>query len=66
MGSLLRNISRIQGHGGQEEMGGCQNYGPFLGYPKRDHNFDNYPNKRIRGNMAVLFIDCFPEFCGSI
>ena len=33
-------------------MGGCQNYGPFLGYPKywvpyytkepkRDHNFDN-------------------------
>ena len=35
-------------------MGGCQNYGPFLGpyyntapnvfgYPKRDHNFDNYP-----------------------
>ena len=38
-------------------MGGCQNYGPFLGpyyntgpntgpnlgYPKRDHNFDNPP-----------------------
>ena len=31
-------------------MGGCQNYGPFLGphnlifrYPKRDHNFDNHP-----------------------
>ena len=34
-------------------MGGCQNYGPFLdpyystapnilGYPKRDHNFDNH------------------------
>ena len=34
--------------------GGCQNYGPFLGtlnircriiigYPKRDHNFDNHP-----------------------
>ena len=35
-------------------MGNCQNYGPFLGpysntgpnlgYPKRDHNFDNHPN----------------------
>ena len=35
-------------------MSGCQNYGPFLGtlfqygtkylgYPKRDHNFDNHP-----------------------
>ena len=29
-------------------MGGCQNYGPFLGpyylgYPKRDPNFDNHP-----------------------
>ena len=35
-------------------MGGCQNNGPFLGilnircrikigYPKRDHNFDNHP-----------------------
>ena len=35
-------------------MGGCQNYGPFfgsllqygtyyLGYPKRDSDFDNYP-----------------------
>ena len=33
-------------------MSGCQTYGPFLGpyyntapigYPKRDHNFDNYP-----------------------
>ena len=33
-------------------MGGCQNYGPFLGpyynkapimYPKTDLNFDNYP-----------------------
>ena len=35
-------------------MGGCQNYGPFfvsliqystyyLGYPKRDLNFDNHP-----------------------
>ena len=33
-------------------MGGCQNYGPFSGLirhlifrvPKRDHNFDNYPD----------------------
>ena len=36
-------------------MGGCQNYGPFLGTlnirvpyyikdPKRDHNFDNHPH----------------------
>ena len=29
----------------EHEMGGCHNYGPFLGYynkaPKRDHNFDN-------------------------
>ena len=26
-------------------MGGCQNYGPFLGArdPERDHNVDNYP-----------------------
>ena len=41
-------------------MGSCQNYGPFLdpyyntapniylGYPKRDHNFDNHP---CRGYM---------------
>ena len=38
----------------QPKMGGCQNYGPFLGTlnnrcrtilgdPKRDHNFDNHP-----------------------
>ena len=38
-------------------MGGCQNYGPFLGsyydtdgtyylgYPKRDPNFDNHPGE---------------------
>ena len=25
------------------DMGGCESYGPFLGYPKRDHNFDNHP-----------------------
>ena len=39
---------------GQDDLGGCQNYGPFLGTlnirgriilgnPKRDHNFDNHP-----------------------
>ena len=38
-------------------MGGCQNNGPFFGYPKyqasyynrepkRDHNFDNHPNEK--------------------
>ena len=37
-----------------DHIGGCQNYGPFLGTrekkaphyngdPKRDHNFDNHP-----------------------
>ena len=32
-------------------MGGCQNYGPFLGTlpyytgdPEKNHNFDNHPN----------------------
>ena len=29
-------------------MGGCQNYGPFLGTlnrdPKKDHKIDNHPN----------------------
>ena len=36
---------------GNSHMGGCQNYGLFLGPlntrfrmdPKRDHNFDNHP-----------------------
>ena len=41
-----------EGMGGSaydEDLGGCQNFGPFLGphynlgYPKRDHNFDNHP-----------------------
>ena len=50
------------------QVGGCQNYGPclgpyyntapiILGYPKRDHNFDNYvsghrsitPSPNLRG-----------------
>ena len=39
-----------------EQVGDCQNYGPFLGpyyntgpnlgYPKRDHNFDNPPSQQ--------------------
>ena len=44
--------------GQQKHVGGCQNYGPFLGpyyntapnilgYPKRDHNFDNYPCEEL-------------------
>ena len=47
--------------GPEQHMGGCQNYGPFLGPyystgpntgpnlgdPKRDHNFDNPPYVRI-------------------
>ena len=39
-------------------MGGCQNDGPFFGYPKylvpyynrdpkRDHHFDNHPYERL-------------------
>ena len=51
-------------------MGGCQNYGPFFGYPEssvpyynrdpeRDHNFDNHPNetwkmKRKLGEMCFM------------
>ena len=41
-----------------KQMDGCQNYGPFLGslikygtyylgYPRRDHNFDNHPNMSV-------------------
>ena len=45
-------------------MGGCQNYGPFLGAlhircrtimgnPKRDHNFDNHPyGGRSKGRVS--------------
>ena len=40
----------------RQDLGGCQNYGPFLGTlnirgriiigtPKRDHNFDTHPFK---------------------
>ena len=45
-------------------MGDCQNYGPFLGPyyntgpnlgdPKRDHNFDNPPNRYHR-YLEVLY-----------
>ena len=39
-------------------MGGCQNYGPFLGPyynrdPKRDHYFDNHPYGLLRGMRGV-------------
>ena len=45
-------------------MDGCQNYGPFLGphyntapnilgYPKRDHNFDNHPYIYIYTDMYI-------------
>ena len=48
-------------------MGGCQNYGPFLGpycntgpntgpnYPKRDHNFDNPPYRDAPRDIGLLF-----------
>ena len=53
---MIKTITRIL-------MGGCQNYGPFLGtlnirgrtiigIQKRDHNFDNHPYElsfRVRG-----------------
>ena len=49
-------------------MGGCQNYGPFLGPcfntgpntgpnlgdPKRDHNFDNHPSSNTSFFEALL------------
>ena len=38
-------------------MGGCQNYGPFLGNrdPKRDPNFDNHPYKphKVKGYLLA-------------
>ena len=52
-------------------MGGCQNYGPFLGYPKyevpyyngdpkRDHNFDNHPDvkslPKVQGSTVCVLI----------
>ena len=50
-------------------MGGCQNYGPFLGpyyntapnnfgYPKRDHNFDNHPHD---ADLLPLELDILEE-----
>ena len=46
-------------------MDGCQNYGPFFGYPKykvpfynrdpkRDHNFDNHPHLFAHGIFLAL------------
>ena len=41
-------------------MGGCQNYGPFLGTlpyynrdPKRDHSFDNHPYVK-KGGLSEM------------
>ena len=47
------------------DMGGCQNYGPFVGYPKylvpyynrvpkKDHNFDNHPYSPLAAWEDVL------------
>ena len=53
-------------------MGGCQNYGPFLGphyntaptsylgHRKRDHNFDNHPHESHEASSWVPRSD--PEF----
>ena len=50
-----------------KHMGGCQNYAPFLGpyyntgtyylgYPKRDPDFDNHPHRQSqKGNRRTLF-----------
>ena len=57
-------------------MGGCQNYGPFLGtlnircriilgYPKRDHNFDNHPYEHVRTARWILLGVCVLRFLRS-
>ena len=43
-----------------QHLGGCQNYGPFLGTlnikcriyqrSKKDHDFDNHPSSELRGS----------------
>ena len=49
------------------DMGGCQNYGPFLGTlntrcrsiirtPKRHRNFDNHPYIRITAAICVIIL----------
>ena len=49
-------------------MGGCQNYGPFLGPsimrhlvfrgPKGDHNFDNHPYTQKNTSCSPYFRSC--------
>ena len=57
-------------------MGGCQNYGPFLGIlnirgriiigtPKRDHNFDNHPYKG-RDNINAWRLPVQPTTCSAL
>ena len=62
---------------GAEHMGNCQNYGPFLGpyyntgpntgpnlgYPKRDHNFDNHPHalRRMPSQCLEEHASRFPK-----
>ena len=62
-------------------MSGCQDYGPFLdpyyntapnnlGYPEKDHNFDNYPcgiyegHRDVQGCTGVFRV--FEGFIGII
>ena len=56
---------------GMDACGGCQNCGPFLstlyircriilGYPKRDHNFDNHPCGRGLTRRCDLLYTVFP------
>ena len=56
------------------DMSGCQNYGPFLGpqystapnilgYPKRDHNFDNHPYEHAR--QPVYYLSPAPQQAAS-
>ena len=58
---------------GPGDMGGCQNYGPFLdpyyntapiylGYPKKDHNFDNHPYGSLTKSCSPNGIG-FGGFC---
>ena len=60
-------------------MGDCQDYGPFLGPyyntgpntgpnlgdPKRDHNFDNPPNRETLSLSASFEAGCHPGLPGS-
>ena len=48
------------------DMGGCQNYGPFLGTlnirdPKRDHYFDNHPYSGSEVSLYYLLPCAVPQ-----